>query len=138
LAEGSKGRNSAQLVNSDVHMMRFFRRFIAVCFGVPDDRFRLSLHVYLGNGMSLDEIEAHWLRRLELPAACLLKHRVNPMPTSSSGKKRAKLPYGVGKLTVNDTRIVQHIFGAIQEYGGFDEPRWLDGPRRKPRARKTA
>jgi hypothetical protein len=25
-------------------------------------------------------------------------------------------------------RIVQHIYGAIQEYAGFEEPRWLDGP----------
>jgi hypothetical protein len=23
-------------------------------------------------------------------------------------------------------RVVQHIFGAIQEYGGFDEAAWLD------------
>ena len=29
--------------------------------------------------------------------------------------------------------LVQHIYGAIQEYGGFEEPRWLDGPARKPR-----
>ena len=34
------------------------------------------------------------------------------------------------------TRILQHIYGAIQEYAGFEEPRWLDGPPRKPRPRK--
>jgi hypothetical protein len=28
-------------------------------------------------------------------------------------------------------QLVQHIYGAIQEYAGFDEPRWLDGPPRK-------
>jgi hypothetical protein len=32
------------------------------------------------------------------------------------------------------THLVQHIFGAIQEYGGFEEPRWLDGPPRKSQA----
>jgi hypothetical protein len=33
---------------------------------------------------------------------------------------------------VYSTAIVQHIYGAIQEYGGFDEPRWLDcAPRAK-------
>ena len=37
------------------------------------------------------------------------------------------------RLRLHSTRVVQHIFGAIQEYGGFDEPRWLDGPpRRRP------
>jgi hypothetical protein len=47
--------------------------------------------------------------------------------TTTTGKKANKLPYGVGNLDVNrSTRIVQHIYGAIQEYGGFDEPRWLD------------
>jgi len=36
------------------------------------------------------------------------------------------LPYRVCALTVaRSTPIVQHIFGAIQEYGGFEEPAWL-------------
>jgi hypothetical protein len=48
----------------------------------------------------------------------------------SSGQKKNTLPCGVATLKVHDTRIAQHIFGAIQEYGGFDEPRWLDGPAR--------
>jgi hypothetical protein len=54
---------------------------------------------------------------------------VNHYPTSSSGKQFNRLPYGVCALRLNDTRIIQHIYGAIQEYAGFDEPRWLDGPR---------
>ena len=36
-------------------------------------------------------------------------------------------------LAVHDTQLVQHIYGAIQEYAGFEEPRWLDGPPRKPK-----
>jgi len=41
--------------------------------------------------------------------------------------RRNKLPYGVCSIRVRrSTRIVQHIYGAIQEYAGFDEPRWLD------------
>ena len=137
-AEGAKQRNSAQLCNSDIHMVRFFRRFLSECFGVPPEAFRLSLHVYLGNGLPIEQIESHWLTTLELPRTCLRKHYLNPLPTSSSGRKKNKLPYGVCTLTVNSTEIVQHIFGAIQEYGGFEEPRWLDGPPRKPRPRPAA
>jgi hypothetical protein len=48
------------------------------------------------------------------------------LPTSSSGRARNKLPYGVCTLRVHSTWMVQHIYGAIQEYGGFDEPAWLD------------
>jgi hypothetical protein len=29
-------------------------------------------------------------------------------------------------LSLGSTQIVQHIYGAIQEYAGFEEPRWLD------------
>ncbi len=133
-AEGSKERNSVLLCNSDLHLVRFYRRFLAECFEVTDDRFRLSLHVYLGNGLSLTEIEDRWLTGLNLPRSSLRKHYLNPRPTSSSGSKKNKLPYGVATLKVHSTPIVQHIYGAIQEYGGFDEPRWLDGPAPKPRA----
>ena len=86
----------------------------------------MTLHVYLGNGLSVAEIETHWLDALGLPRSCLRAHAIDVKPTSSSGRKTNKLPYGVCSLGINSTRIVQHIYGAIQEYGGFEEPRWLD------------
>ncbi len=126
-AEGAKDRNSALLSNSDVHMVRFFKRFIVRCFGVADEGFSVRLNVYTGNGLSLQDTESHWLDALELPPRCLRKHTLNHFPTSSSGGKRNKLPYGVCALRVlRSTHIVQHIYGAIQEYAGFEEPRWLD------------
>jgi transposase-like protein len=137
-AEGSRNRNQVRLCNSDPHRVRFFRRFLTECFSVPPDRFRIRLHVYLGNGLSLEEIEQHWLDVLDLPASCMRGHSVNPLPTSSSGKKKNKLPYGVCTLSVGATEIVQHIYGAIQEYGGFEEPSWLDGPLRKARPGRQA
>lgn len=133
-AEGAKERNSVRFCNSDVHMVRFFKRFLDECFRVPEDKFRLALHVYLGNGLSLRQIERRWLHALDIPVTCMQKHLVNPLPTSSSGSKRNRLPYGVGTLSVYDTRIVQHIYGAIQEYAGFEEPGWVDGPPRKRRS----
>ncbi len=133
-AEGTKNRNSVGLTNSDLHLMRFFLRFLTTCFDVKTESFSVSLHVYLGNGLSLREIEDHWLDALELPRTCLRKHSINPLPTSSSGKKKNKLPYGVCTLRLGNTRIVQHIYGAIQEYASFEEPRWLDGRPRKPAA----
>jgi transposase-like protein len=125
-AEGAKRRNVARLCNSDVHMLRFFRRFLTTSLGVKPEQFRLAVHVYLGNGLSIEAIENYWLRELDLPRSCVRKHQGNPLPTSSSGRKRNKLPYGVCTLSVNSTRVVQHIYGAIQEYARFEEPRWLD------------
>jgi hypothetical protein len=36
-----------------------------------------------------------------------------------------KLPYGTCKLVVNNTEIVQTIYGSIQEFAGFNRPHWL-------------
>jgi hypothetical protein len=36
-------------------------------------------------------------------------------------------------MVSRSTWLVQHIYGAIQEYSGVDQPQWLDGPPRKPR-----
>ena len=41
-------------------------------------------------------------------------------------KRTNKPPYATCKLVVHSTRIVQTIYGSIQEYGGFDRPEWLD------------
>jgi hypothetical protein len=133
-AEGAKSRNTVRFCNSDPRMLAYFRRFLVEAMDVDPDRLTFRLHVYLGNGLTVREIEDYWLEVLDLPRTCLRKHAVNPLPTSSSGKKKRKLPYGVGTLNLNCTEVVQHIYGAIQEYAGFDEPRWLDGPPRKPRS----
>jgi len=126
-AEGSKNRNTLQFSNSELPMVRTFKSFAMECFDLEADRLTLSLNVYTNNGLSLEQIERYWLNGLGLPQACARKHRTNHYPTSSSGKRRNKLPHGVCTLTVlRSTLIVQEIFGAIQEYAGFEEPAWLD------------
>jgi hypothetical protein len=126
-AEGAKHRNVLTFSNSDPSMVCFFLTFLRTSFDVEPERIIVRLNVYLGNGYSLRQIEQHWLNLLELPRACLRGHTVNHFPTSSSGRKKNKLPYGVCSLRLRaSTPIVQHIYGAIQEYAGFDEPRWLD------------
>jgi hypothetical protein len=124
-AEGSKSRNQIGFSNSDAHMVRQFRRFLTDSLGVEREAIVMSINVYTNNGMTIDEIERHWLDLLGLPATCVRKHTLNHMPTSSSGRAKNKLPYGVCTLRVHNTWMLQHIYGAIQEYGGFDEPAWL-------------
>jgi hypothetical protein len=115
------------LTNSDVNLLRFFRRFLAESFSVQRSDLVFHLHVYTGNGLSLREIERYWLGALDLEPTSMRKHRVNARPTSRAAKRGSKLPYGVCTLRVlRSTQIVQHIYGAIQEYGEFREPRWLD------------
>jgi Homeodomain-like domain-containing protein len=126
-AEGTKGRNTARLVNSDVHLVQLFGRFIRDCFGLDREDFRLGLKFYTGNGLSVREIEHHWLEALDLPRSALRRHIIDVLPTSSSGQRTNRIPHGVATLAVRrSTYIVQHIYGAIQEYAAFDEPAWLD------------
>jgi len=134
-AEGAKDRNTVVFVNSDRPMVEYFVRFLRESLGVTSAEITVRLNVYLTNGLTLREVEDHWLWALGLPRSSLRKHTINHAPTSSSGQRRDKLPYGVCAIRVKrSTRLVQHIYGAIQEYAGFDERRWLDGPPRKRRS----
>jgi hypothetical protein len=56
----------------------------------------------------------------------MTKTMVNKYSRSSKRTRMNRLPYGTCRLTVHSTRVVQHRYGAIQEYGGFDRPDWLD------------
>jgi hypothetical protein len=50
---------------------------------------------------------------------------VNVYSKYSQKKRRNKLPYGTCKVVYSDTRTVQSIYGAIQEYAGLERPGWL-------------
>jgi hypothetical protein len=125
-AEGAKGRNTIKFTNSDPQMVSFFRRFLTDALAVELDEIVMTLNVYTNNGMTIEEIERYWLDLLGLPATAVRKHTLNHMPTSSSGQAKNKLPYGVCTLRVGSTWLLQHIYGAIQEYAGLDEPAWLE------------
>ena len=125
-AEGAKSRYQVKFTNSDLEMVRVFCDFLRARFGVKPERLSVRLNVYTNNGYTLEEIETRWLEGLDLPKSCLRGHTLDYLPSSSSGKKRS-LPYGVCTVAVRRSiNIVQHIYGAIQEYGGFEEPGWLD------------
>lgn len=126
-AEGAKSRNTVRIGNSDPFLLRFFVRFLNKCFGLSPNDFVVRVNCYTTEERPLDAIEDYWSTTLGLPRSAFRKATTNHFPTSSSGKKIGKLPYGVCTVAVKrSTWLVQHIYGAIQEYAGFDEPRWLD------------
>ena len=125
-AEGSKTRNSAQMTNSDPEVLRFFVEFLRAYFDVPDDRFSVACNLFADHLPRQWEVEQFWLETLRLPPSALRKSIVNNYSKYSQKKRKNKLPYGTCRVSVCRTQIVQTIFGAIQEYGGFDRPEWLD------------
>lgn len=124
--EGSKSRNDVQLSNSDPAMVVFFLRFLRRYFAVPDVAVRIKCNLHAEDSRHVREIEDYWLDQLALTRESLTKSTVNSVSRSSLHKRRNTLPYGTCRLTVCSTAIVQHIYGAIQEYGGFDREAWLD------------
>jgi hypothetical protein len=124
-AEGAKARNEVSFVNSDPEVVRFFARFLRRFYRVPDERFRVACNLFADHLARQREIEQFWLDMLKLPPSCLRKSMVNVYSKYSQRKRRGRLPYGTCKLVVCDTSIVQSIYGAIQEYAGFERPEWL-------------
>jgi transcriptional regulator with XRE-family HTH domain len=125
-AEGSKSRNALQLTNSDPELLVHFAEFLRVHFDVAPASMRLACNLFADHIERQREIEAFWLQRLQLPPSSLTKSMVNVWSKYSEKKRKGMLPYGTAKLTVHSTRIVQTIYGSIQEYGGFERPEWLD------------
>jgi hypothetical protein len=125
-AEGSKARNSVQLVNADPEVLVYFAEFLREHFDVADDAMSVSCNLFADHEERQRSIEEFWLERLRLPRACLRKSAINNYSKYSQKKRTNKLPYGTCSLRVHSTRIVQTIYGSIQEYGGFDRPEWLD------------
>ncbi len=125
-AEGDKGsRNAVRLSNSDPELIRLFLRFLRAYFDVTDEQMRVTCHLFADHLERQMEIEQFWLDVLALPRSCLRKSFVNIYSKYSQKKRRNKLPYGTVRISVHSTRVVQSIYGAIQEYGGFERPEWL-------------
>lgn len=125
-AEGSKARNMVQLANADPELIRVFVAFLRDYFDVPDEKFRIACNLFADHLEKQHEIEQFWLDLTRLPPSCMTKTMVNVYSKHSQKKRQNKLPYGTCRVSVHDTRIAQHLYGAIQEYGGFERPEWLD------------
>jgi hypothetical protein len=125
-AEGAKSRNQVRLVNADPEVIRFFARFLRDHFGVRDDEMHLRCNLFADHEDRQHAVEQFWLDTVRLPRSRLGKTTVNRYSKYSKKKRQNRLPYGTCELSVSRTRIVQAIYGGIQEYAGFERPEWLD------------
>ncbi|HUZ16525.1 MAG TPA: hypothetical protein VMU72_10175 [Gaiellaceae bacterium] len=102
-AEGDKTRNAARISNSDPELLRSFVRFLRTEFAVPDERFRITCHLFANHVSEQTRIEQFWLDTLGLPSTCLCKSIVNVYSKYSLKKRRNLLPFGTCKLSVHRT-----------------------------------
>jgi hypothetical protein len=125
-AEGAKQRNQLQFCNADPVMARFFVDFLKKHFGLRGDDIKITCHLYADHFAKQTEIEQHWLDTLGLPGNSLRKSVVNVYSKYSKRKRVGNLPYGTCRVVVSKTWVIQTIFGAIQEIGGFTREAWLE------------
>ncbi len=120
-AEGAKSRNAIYFANSDSNMMTLFMQFLRVELGVYNEDVRLLIHCHTNDEEEIARIENYWTDLLQLPTNCLLKTQIKV----GSDSRKNILENGVCSIRVYSTELTQQIFGAIQEYSGFDNPDWL-------------
>jgi transcriptional regulator with XRE-family HTH domain len=125
-AEGEKARNTLSFSNSDPAMVRFFVSFLRSQFNLRNEEIRVTCYLFADHLPRQREIEQFWLDVMGLDANSLRKSHVNVYSKYSEKKRVNRLPYGTVKVVVNRTRVVQSIYGSIQEYAGFERPAWLE------------
>jgi transposase-like protein len=125
-AEGEKDRNAVRFSNSDPEMVRFFVSFLKTYFDLQDEEIRITCYLFADHVQRQREIEHFWLDVAQLSTQSLCKSYVNVYSKYSQKKRVNKLPYGTVRVTVTRTRVIQSIYGAIQEYAGFDREAWLE------------
>src|SRR5262245_20572900 len=124
-AEGSRARNKLDFVNSDPAMVKFFVAFLRTRYAVPDSKIAVTCNLFADHEIRQRETEDFWLTLVGLPRAQLRKSTVNRYSKYSQKKRTNRLPYGTCRISVCDTQLVQMLYGAIQEYGGFEREEWL-------------
>jgi hypothetical protein len=123
--EGSRSRNSVTFTNSDPEMIALFGRFLRERLGVAHQAILVSVNLFSDHAEHQDRIEQFWLSTAGAPASSLRRSTVNAYSRSSKRTRVGRLPYGTCRVSVHSTAVVQQIYGAIQELGGFERPAWL-------------
>jgi len=118
-AEGAKTRNNINFVNSDPEMMLVWMRFLREELYVENERIRVHIHVH--DAANIPVAEDYWADLLQVPHSRLGKTMVK----DGSNTRLNTLEYGVCSVRVYSTELAMYMYGAIQEYCGFDRPEWL-------------
>lgn len=118
--EGCKSQATCSISNTDFYLLRMFVSFLKTEFNLSNDRFSIGVIYYRNSGKSKKEIYQYWADKLGLEGARFIK------PSLRSANRKNKYPYGICRVSVGDVRIVQHIYGAIQEYAEMDNYYCLD------------
>jgi hypothetical protein len=117
--EGCKKRNSCKITNTSPEMLKFFVDWLKTEFNLNKEDLFFRFDCY--DSGDVDKIQDFWVNYLDLHPSCARKHIIK-----KNNGKYPKYPNGVCTVGIHDTRVVQHIFGAIQEYIKFEKLEFLE------------
>ena len=106
-------------------MVAFFVHFLQQCYSVQKHEIAVYVNCF-DDQEAVDVIEDFWLNKLGLPRTQIRKTTLNYFSSYSQKKRAGNLKYGTCRVVVHRTEIVQNIYGAVQEYVGFQCEKWLD------------
>ena len=111
--EGSKSRNSLKFTNTDENMLVLFRKFLSNSLNIDNNLIYANVQIH--NDNNNDDVKKFWEQKLSIQVCDIRKIK----PRGNGRKNRHK--FGIVTIFVRkSTKYCQHIFGAIQEYAGFD------------------
>ena len=121
--EGTKSQNLAVFTNSDPVAVLTFKNFVDRYF--PGRQYQVRVNCYLNNGLTETEIQQYWLSLLGLSNSSSRKGVFKSTNDEGTFRKN-RHRHGICSLYVSGgVSVVQHIYGAIQEYLGINKPEWL-------------
>jgi hypothetical protein len=104
--EGSKGEGRVCFANSDPRMIAFFLAWLRQFFNI--DESRLSMRVYLHEGLDLEAASAHWSAVTGVP---LVQFRKGYRAVADASIRKAKHEFGCAYVCYNSTRLHRAIMG---------------------------
>jgi transcriptional regulator with XRE-family HTH domain len=119
-AEGAKDRTALRFINTDANMLKLFMRFLREEMNVEDEFIGLQVLHHTTDENEITRIRKYWLECLELPSSTRVSMYVKVGTTS----RKKRYDNGICAIEVGSVKVLQHIYGAIQEYIGFEQPKW--------------
>lgn len=112
-AEGAKKKNLVSFCNSDVNMLKLFVAFLKQKCDVLSTNITMYVNCFLTIKNDINNVEKYWIEQLDLHGCKIGKHtcKITNNPIHN---------YGICTITVCNTKLAQQLYGAIQEYGQFD------------------
>lgn len=121
-AEGTKNKNTITFTNSDVNMMKIFSKFLKEKLLIPNDKISMHINCFVNKHEEIGAVRDYWINELNIHGCNLRK------PTIKLTDNQVE-NYGICSLTINNTQLAQQLYGAIQEYGGFNNNLCLNNKR---------